>query len=374
MNNTRGFASGDDNIAVDIGNTYSKAVMIRNGRQEAECYFPTAIVEVTERKYDELVYGYGSDSGQYQFLKWNGRYFIVGEDAYNAGDFRPLEGRQKYTKDYYGILLASAILRLYCGEPPETLNVFAGFPAGDVSQLPTLLKCIVGSWALDNLGKRIKFRVAFASGYPEIIGGAMNIVLAPDGLRYADHPIIEDGPTVVCDLGGGTFDIVGLKQDGTPDYTRMASRRIGINDAIENFRSLFDKRFPEAVEDTENGLPDSRIHECFLDEKHRVRTPAGYLDCWDIYEQATSNLLNQVRIAYREMVRGSVSFNHALMTGGGGGLLLQELAERVFMQFADGGALHASDKRDEMFIASPRGAGKMLVAMSYMTPSKRRVR
>ncbi len=372
MNDNKGFASGDDNIAVDIGNKYAKAVTVRNGQPEEWCYFPTAIVEVTERKYDELVYGYGPDSGQYQFLKWSGRYFTAGEDAYNAGDFRPLEGRQKYTKDYYGILLASAILRLYRGEPPETLNIFAGFPAGDVSQLPTLLKCIVGTWSLDNLGNRVKFKVAFASGYPEIIGGAMNVVLAPDGLRYADHPIIEDGPTLFCDLRGGTIDIVGLKQDGTPDYTRMSSRRIGINDAIENFRSLFDKRFPDAVEDTENGLPDSRIHECFLDEKHRVRTPAGFLDCRDIYEQATSNLLNQVKVAYREMVRGSVSFNHALITGGGGGLLFIELAERIFAQFADGGALHASGKRNEMFMANVQGAAKMLIPMSRLMPNKRR--
>lgn len=378
MTENLGFANGNPNVVVDLGNSVVKMMADVVGSITSGVHFTHARVEIDRAIYERLAHGYRGSVGAYQYIKWSDRYFVVGEDAFSAGDVIRLTGRQKYSRDYYGIIFVSGLLRLFDGDIPEKINVFLAHPPMDFEQTDALQRSVLGTWHIDNLGRRHTFRVEYASVFDEIIGGAMNVVLAPDGRRYSDHPIVEDGPTVVCDLGGGTFDIVRLKKDGSVDYVQIASRKVGINDAIDRFRKLFEARYPELVEDEADGLPIERVHECFMDPVHRLRySGRNYIDCSDLYYEATQNLLNAVKDAYKTMTRGSVNYNHALITGGGGGLLYAELAEQVFPLFYKSSALHMADNRNQMMFANAKGAKKLLVPLTEMSRKqaiKRRVR
>lgn len=374
-----GFANGLDSLAVDIGHNYTKAIAIREGRAIGDCEFLTAIAEVDSSKF-EMVMDASSFGGQEirpQFVEWEGRHFIVGDDAFNIADVKQIEGRQRYTRDYYGIILASVIRHIYGHEVPQALNVFAGYPPDDHNQKVPHLKALLGRWTIGTSLGKVSYKIEYAARYPEVLGGAMNVVLGVDGTRYQDHPIVDDGPTIVLDVGGGTFDIVVLKSDGTPDMTRFATRRgTGVNNVIREFRMLFDKKFPELVEDTHGGLPTARIYDCFLDKDKRVRTPAGYINCKDIYGQAIVRTMNTIKQAYKDMGGGSINYNNALVSGGGGGLLWDEISTEVLGAFADGGHLYMSDLRAQMIYANVRGAVKMLSGMMAVTTTgkgKRRV-
>ena len=368
MTENLGFANGNPNVVVDLGNSIVKMLADVVDAVTSGIHFIHARVEIDEAQYQRLAHGYRGTASAYQYIKWNGRYFVVGEDAFSAGDVIRLEGRQKYSRDYYGIIFVSGILRLFDGEVPEKINVFLAHPPMDHEQTGNLQKSVLGTWHIDNLGKRHTFRVEYASVFDEIIGGAMNVVLAPDGRRYNDHPIVEDGPTIVCDLGGGTFDIVRLKKDGTVDYVQIASKKVGVNDAVARFQKLFEARYPDIVGDEVDGLPIERVHECFMDPVHRFRySGRNYIDCQAIYRDATQNLMNSVKEAYRTMTRGSMTYNHALITGGGGGLLYAELAEQIFPLFASSNALHMADNRNQMMFANAKGAKKLLVPLTEMS-------
>lgn len=358
-----GFANGYPNVVLDLGNYEVKMMADILPNVSCGIHFRHARIEIGRVKYERLAHSYSGSGGQYQFIEWDDRYFIVGDQAYSAGTVQNQTGRKKYTRDYYGVIFVSGLLRLFEGDIPEKINVFAAHPPLDYEMTDALKKSIVGTWVVGNLGRKVRFRVEYVSVFDEIVGGAMNVVLAPDGRRYNDHPIVEDGPTLVCDLGGGTLDIVRLQRDGTVDYGRIGSRGVGINDAIVTFKELFGKKYPDVVADTDDGLPVERIHECFLDKEHRVRFAGDYINCQDIYTDATTMLINAVKEGVREMSKGAVNYNHALITGGGGGLLYYELAEQVFAPFHKSKSLHMADKREEMIFANARGGKKLLVPL-----------
>lgn len=363
-----GFANGNMNVAADVGNFGVKlAIDNPDGRGKGKIVqMFHALHETDETTYMHLSESY-ADQGAHQFLKWNGRFFILGEAALSAGsDVKPLQGRSKYQRGYYPILFMSAFLNLMrrAENVPDRINIFAGYPPGDREQKENLQKALLGNWSFDNLGKKINIRVDYVSVYDEIVGGAMNVALASDGTPIVGHPLTTDGPTIAVDIGGGTTDFLRLGRNGMPDYSRITSRRIGINDAVQTFKRLFDRKHKKHLEDALNGLPLERVYECFFDPLHRVRIVGSeYLDCKDIYEQSINPLLNAIRDGYTDFSQGSINFNYALLTGGGSGSLEHELRERIFPRFDKANAIFLAEDKREIVYANVRGARKMIRPM-----------
>ncbi len=362
-----GFANGNLNVSADVGNFGVKlAVENPDGRGKGKIVQVFhALYETDETTYAHLAESY-SDQGTHQFLKWNGRCFIIGEAALSAGDVKPLQGRAKYQKSYYAMLFMSAFLNLMrrVEDIPERINIFAGYPPGDREQKEALQRALLGNWTLDNLGKKIHLRVDYVSVYDEIVGGAMNVALASDGTRIVGHPLTTDGPTIAVDIGGGTTDFLRLGRNGMPDYSKIASRRVGINDAVNTFKLLFDRKHKKHLEDALNGLSIERIYECFFDPQHRVRLMGDqYLDCKDIYQQSINRILNTIRDAFADFSQGSVNYNYVLLTGGGSGLLETELREQIFPRFNHANAIFMAENKQEILYANVRGARKMIRPM-----------
>lgn len=375
-----GFANGYPTVAIDLGNALVKiGAPMANGKYEY-ADTPHACVEIDEARYARLIHEYGDRKGHYQYLKWKNRYFVTGDSALSEGDVEIAQGRNKYSRSYYGVVFISTLLRIYHGKVPEKINAFVGYPPSDFQFIKELMRSVIGNWEVDNLGRKISIRVEHVSAFDEIVGGVHNVILDAEGNRIRLDKgtkgaalIAKDGPTIVCDLGGGTFDMLRLGKTGEPDYSQIESRPVGINDAIDQFKRVFDTRHKEYVRDAKSGLPLERIHDCFRDPEHKVRVAGDqYIDCKDIYNQAMSRLVNEVQAAYRGMSRGSIAYNYCLLTGGGSGLVYEDLSKQVFAQFSKANALYLAHDRDKLHYANVRGAVRMIPGL--VEASKRRAR
>lgn len=379
MTEQSGFANGYPVVCADIGNGLVKMGAWVRGRPKV-VDGKHALVEIDEARYARLTKEYGDSKAHYEYIKWGNRYFVVGQSALVEGNVTPVQGRNKYRRDYFGILFVSTLLKMHQGDVPETINAFLGYPPNDLDFTPELIRSVVGNWSIDSLGRKKTFRVAYATVFDEIVGGTMNVTLdedgsplKPDKTKKGPERILWDGPTITADLGFGTFDLLRLDKMGRPDYSQIRSRNIGIGDAIETFINIFNKRHKKYLTDAENGVPLERVYDCFYDPLHRVRIAGDtYVDCMDIYKQATTKLVNAVANAYRDLSRGSVSYNYCLLSGGGSGLLYDELCKEVFPQFHDASAIFLANDREQMHLANVKGSMRMVPAM--IEASQRRAR
>lgn len=360
-----GFANGNATVVGDIGNELVKmgtdAPIIGGKNPLNLVYFPHAVVEINEARYARLLH-YFKDKDAFHLIKWDSRYFVVGEQAYSVDPgFEPLRGRAKYVKDYYGVLFISGLLRLFNGDIPDTINAFLAHPPADLDHTHALMKAVSGTWQFESNGKRYKVRVEYTNVFDEIIGGVMNATLGVDGKPVNEISILGNGPTLVFDLGGGSLDLARLNRDGSVDYNKeMISERIGVGRAIAEAKALFDKRYSDDLGDAEDGIGRQQVIEFFLDPKHEMRAFNETFDCSDIYELAAAPIIRQAKDTVSKFARGLVGFNLILLTGGGSGLYHDEICEQIFPRHTKNQAICRTDYRKDMFKANAKGGLKML--------------
>lgn len=364
-----GFANGNPNVVVDAGNALVKAATdqpLLSGRNPLTfTYFPHALVETDEANYKRLCH-YHKDRTANHLIKWNGRFFVVGEEAYSLNPaFDPTRGRAKYSKDYYGILFLRILLDLFSAGMPPVVNAFVAHPPDDRDHAKTLMKAVAGKWNFESNGKRYEVFVDYVNAFDEIVGGVFNATIGPDGKLIDDvGQLIGDGPTLVFDMGGGSLDLARLNKDGSVDYNKkMQSTRIGVNTAINTFKGLFDSRYPALVADAEDGLPRDMVIDIFLDQNHEFRTAGETFDCSDIYDAAINPVIRDARAAVNGFARGLVGYNRVLLDGGGAGLVYDKICETIFSRFAANGVVHTADHKRELFKANSKGGLKMLIGM-----------
>jgi hypothetical protein len=135
-------------------------------------------------------------------MKINGTPYAIGESAERHGVIMQRSGTARYTRDYYGVLAAAALMRLY-GRGRE-VKVFGSHPPGDVSFRDDLMQAVVGEWQIEIAEGQANFRVTYANTFDEPVGGLMNVLLAEDGQHY-QHAHISDGRSLVI--------LVGVRQE-----------------------------------------------------------------------------------------------------------------------------------------------------------------
>lgn len=376
-----GFANEFDVVTADIGNGRFKLGAWVNKRRKTIDGIH-ACVEIDEARYARLTEEHGGGKSHWEYLKWKGRYFVVGAAALSEGNITPVQMQNKYRRDYYGVMFIALTLKLYNGNVPENINAWLGYPPAAASFRKELLSSVLGTWDIESLGRKRRIRVHSGLCWDEIIGGVKNVTKDDSGEdvrpeRNTKDPVAAliavDGPTIVIDVGYGTTDVIRLDKMGQPDYKKIAGRKVGIGQAIEEFVRVFNFRHKQYVSDAEEGISLERVYECFADPQHRVRVAGNtYIDCKDIYKAAVQRLVNAIADAYREMSGGSISYNYCLLTGGGAALLYHELCEQVFPQFAKAKAIFLAHDKNEMHLANVLGAMKMVPGL--IAAAKRRVR
>ncbi len=148
---------------------------------------------------------------------------MVGESAERHAIITQRNGAARYTRDYYGILSAATLGRLY--DRSREVAIFGSHPPGDVKFRQDLMESVVGEWYVEVKGKELHFRVSYA--FDEPVGGLMNVLLTEDRQHY-QHTNINDGRALVIDIGGFTTDWLAVNPGVEVDYSLARSVTIGI--------------------------------------------------------------------------------------------------------------------------------------------------
>lgn len=374
--NVLGFANGLPTEACDIGNLVAKFVtdspVIRGANPLSSTLFEHAIVEIDEYQFRDKL-SYYQNEPAFHLIEWRNRYFITGIEAYSVNPkFTPIQGRAKYTRDYYGILFVRGMLEMTNGNIPEELNVFLAHPPADKDFRTELMKSVHGRWKVHTNAGNHAFEVVYSNAFDEIVGGVHNATDGVDGQVIEGNPLEGNGPAIVFDLGGGSLDLAYLKKDLSVDYDRgMVSHRIGVNRAVENFKRAFDKKFRGRLVRSDDGITNADVIEIFMDEDHIVYDGGEMLDCRQMYHDAFSPIIRECVEHVRKFTRGSfVGLKSVLVTGGGSAVILDRIKQDIFKPFHDNGKFFTTDSKGRMIYANSNGGLKIATAMK--SASKKR--
>lgn len=304
--------------------------------------------QLTETDYQKIIKRTGLSDPSPDYVKVNGKAYVVGESAERFGVISQRTGASRYTRDYYGVLAAASLARLY--ERSMEISVFGSHPPGDAKFRQDLMESVAGDWEVEILGRKRYFRVKYANTFDEPVGGLMNVLLTEDGQHY-QHTDINGGRSLVIDIGGFTTDWLAVNPGGEVDYSLARSVPIGIKQVIEDFEESFRANNREAVKDTPV-LPPPRLRMAIATG---VFHGGGrkYL-CKAEAEESTNLLLNQIADTYQRIAGGALSWDSIILTGGGSGLL-----QEILIPILNHEKIILADEVDSIHLANVRGGMKL---------------
>jgi hypothetical protein len=296
-------------LILDAGNSIIKAKIAR--RDQSEISFPHAIRALTETEYKNVVTRSSTSATSLDYIRVNGKPYVIGDGAERHGVISQRTGSARYTRDYYGVLAATVLGRLY--ERGRDVSVFGSHAPGDMKFREDLMKAVIGDWDVE-IGKRsCRFKVTYTNTFDEPVGGLMNVLLAEDGRHY-QHTDLNGGRSLVIDIGGFTTDWLAVNPGGEVDYSLARSVPIGIQNVLVDFEESFRSNNLDAVKDTPI-LPPERLRRAIttgIYEGGGRRYP-----CENEAKEATSVLLNRLVDTYQRIAGGAMSWDSIVLTGGG---------------------------------------------------------
>ncbi len=111
-------------------------------RENGEIAFPHAMKQLTESEYEKITIRTGIQNQSMDYLRINGTPYVIGESAERHGLITQRTGAARYSRDYYGVLEAAALGRLY--DRSREVSVFGSHPPGDVQFRQDLMESVVG--------------------------------------------------------------------------------------------------------------------------------------------------------------------------------------------------------------------------------------
>jgi hypothetical protein len=198
-------------LVLDAGNNIIKAKISR--RERGEITFLHALRQLTENEYQTITSRVSTNGKSRDYVRVNGIPYVVGESAERHGIVSQRSGTARYTRDYYGVLAAIALARLY-GRGRE-VAIFGSHPPGDVKFREDLMNSVVGEWEVEIGGSSANYRVIYANTFDEPVGGLMNVLLTEDGQHYQNPHGVAGRylELILVDLQPiGWQSILGVKQ------------------------------------------------------------------------------------------------------------------------------------------------------------------
>lgn len=333
-------------MILDAGNSIIKAKIAR--REHGEIAFQHAICQLTDSEYEKILSRTNTNGNLRDYVRVNGKPFVVGDRAERHGVITPRSGTARYTKDYCGVLAAISLAQLY--DRGREVAVFASHPPGDVKYREDLMNSIIGEWEVEIGHSKANFRVIYANTFDEPVGGLMNVLLAEDGQHY-QYPQIGDGRSLVVDIGGFTTDFLAVKQGGEVDYALARSVPLGIQSVINDFEESFRANNMAIVKDAPVLQPD-RVRKAIssgIFEGGGRKYP-----CEQDVEEATSLFLNRFADTYQRLAGGALSWDNIILTGGGSALLHHKL-----VPILKHNNVILADTKESLHLANVRGGLKL---------------
>lgn len=367
-------------VAYELGNWGARSMATDLPISDYGEAFQHLYLEIDAARYEELGERLQKDETGFDLIRWNGRYFIIGERVLEEkGTAKPRLNQSRWQRDYIGVIMCSTMMRLYNGKIPTAVNMIVNYPPIDYQATTKLLKAVTGTWQFSTpREKDCRFTVEFAMPVDEIVGGIMNTELNPEGYPYEQSTkLIDRGPVLVLDFGGGTLDLCQIKRDGSINYRNLASERIGGHEGVQRFRALFARKYARYLEDCNGELSLELAYEALLSKDKTLYGMGETFLCEKIFAEAFQPILNQAKTVVQDFAKGFIGYNAVLITGGIGGLLYKEIGEQIVPQFWDRERVFHADDLDKMYLANCKGFRRMAYAMHLQhgqSASRRKVR
>lgn len=337
------------NVAIlDSGNSIIKS---RTSGKEDD--FAHALVALTTTEFEQIVarhinLGKGAIPDGYALV--NGAAYAYGETAMRRGNLNRQQGAARYTRDYYGVLAAIALARLY----PRSgdVSLFASHSPRDAQYSDALCEAVLTDWSVHIAEQQTRISVMSVNTFDEPVGGLMNVMLTQDGNGY-ERRDIKDCNTLVIDIGGGTTDFQGVMPNGALDYNVSLSVPLGINRIEADFENAVRQNNPELFQ-TAFEVPKDRFRRAIRIGKF---SGAGRdIPCENEVTEASYLLLSQIREAYQSRAGGRAVWDAIILTGGGSAMLYDKLVNEVLEHDR---VILADPDIDKLHMANVRGGMKL---------------
>ncbi len=331
-------------LVLDAGNSIIKG---KTPGRDGEIAFAHAIRKLTETQYKEIL-ARSRGNPPLGFFRLNDTPFVVGDEAERFGEVTRRSGAARYTNDYYSVFLAASLIRTFT--QGMTVELFASHPPGDIAYRDDLMQAAVGTHTVEYGEKTFTFRVVYANTFDEPVGGLMNVMLNDDGKSYARSEINE-GRSLVIDVGGHTTDWLAVNPGGEVDYSLAASTPIGIQVALKEFERSFRANNREITRDVAS-LPPDRIRDAL---RTGIFVGGGKeYTCEEESKEATSVLLNRIADTYQNVAGGPLPWDNIILTGGGSAILYEKLVPVLKHQ-----RILLADEPPSIHMANVRGGLKL---------------
>lgn len=299
-------------LIIDAGNSHVKAIC-----DNQQVIFPHAFAAVMPHDYDDGLSRYGRANG-FDFVRINGQSYIVGATAEHYQQQR-LTGAPKYAREYYGVLFASTVARIFSAAPDllkHGLKVVASHASRDYEFHNMLRDAIRGSWSFECGGKRYKFGVPDVETYEECFGSYARCAFTKDKKGW-QTPLL--GKVVgILDIGGGTVGTMMVDAGGSVQYGASASGSQGFNNVVERLRTLLKKDFPQVFAKATD-IPIERLRAALVTGK--FSGGGRTIDVKQQVQLALNPLLNDINQLYSAHLGGGIGLDMLLLTGGGNAIV-----------------------------------------------------
>lgn len=314
----------------------------------AEGSYRHAMHEVSEADY-EYVKRRTNGKPPIDFIRINGKPYVIGEAAEDFGPVTKKVGAARYTKEYIGNLFASSLARAYTngGE----VEVIASHPSRDITFRDNLMDALLGKWEVESQGRERTYEVILATAHDEPAGGLYNVMLTDDGTEYQNTDI-SGARTLVLDIGGGTCGMIAANPGGWIDYSfRPDTLQLGIMDVLRDFETALREDFAAEFQDATVIRPE-RLREALA---NGVFVGGGEeIPCHRQAAVAKSRLLNQISQRYQQRAGGPRNWDAIVTTGGGIGMLYQDLIPVLNHK-----RIYPSGNLNDIHMANVRGLRKI---------------
>ncbi len=330
-------------LVLDAGNS-----VIKYKTATCEDAYPHAIHPLNESEYQQILIRAARPNPPIDYLRINGRPYVVGERAERHGPLTRLTGTARYTPEYYGVFVAATLYRVY-GKSLE-VALFASHPSGDVAYREDLARAAWGNWTVEHGETTCQFNVSYVNTFDEPIGGLMNVILKEDGKHYARSDI-NGGRALVLDIGGGTTDLQGVEKGGELDYSLSVSIELGIQQVERDFERSFKMNHKDELKGM-RAMPNDQLRQAIGGGVWRGG--GREIPCQAEVREATNALLNRIGEAYMNIAGGPFRYDHVILTGGGSALLYDYLRPILNHQ-----SVVLADQPAKMHLANVRGGRKL---------------
>lgn len=305
-------------MVLDAGNAIIKA---KSATKEIK--FPHAIKQLTETDWERNTRG-GSAANE-DYVRVNGVPYMIGLTAerkmLKKATFKT--GAARYTKDYYGVLMVTALSRLY-PRSMKNLYLFASHAPKDWIYRDALLRAALTEWTIEVCGKTLTFSVDEGDTFDEPNGGASNLLYTEDGTKVA-NPAMKRGTTLVIDIGGHTTDFMVVHSGGYIDADESDTMSgVGINSVIDILEMELKNRYQNMFQD-QNVFDRAKLRDALRDGQYDAGG-YGMIECTDLADAASVAMLNEIASKY-QTYGGTSQFNYLALTGGGSGAQERRIKE-----------------------------------------------